>query len=181
MGPSKIMIIRHAEKPVPGKAQGVRARGVLDDTSLTPLGWQRAGALVSFFERPQSTHITSPDHVFAARFDVADVSASRRSKQTVRPLSNVLGIAIDDRFGKEQEQRLAQFLRQISGNVLIAWSHENIPKLVSALGVGAGTPKEWPDDRFDLVWVFEPTPDRKTRFTQVPQRLLAGDSDSAVS
>ena len=180
MGPTKIMIIRHGEKPVPSKVQGVRARGEWDDASLTPLGWQRAGALVEFFERPRSPHITCPDHIFAARFDVSDVSSSRRSKQTVRPLSNTLGIDTNDRFGSEQEERLARALRRISGVVLIAWPHENIPKLVSAIGVGIGTPSVWPDDRFDLAWVFERTPDRTTEFTQVPQRLLAGDRDSVI-
>jgi hypothetical protein len=180
MGPTKIMIIRHGERPVLGRVQGVRARGELDDSSLTPLGWQRAGALVNFFERPKSPHITSPDHIFATRFDVSDVRSSRRSKQTVRPLSNALGIGIDDRFGREQEEQLALSLRRFTSVVLIAWSHENIPKLVSAIGVEAGTPREWPDDRFDLVWVFKRTSDRTTEFTQVPQRLLAGDRDSVI-
>jgi broad specificity phosphatase PhoE len=175
MGPSKIMIIRHAEKPVAGKVEGIRARGELDAASLTVLGWQRAGALVRFFERPESTHIVRPDHLFAVRFDLSDVGSSRRAKQTLRPLSNALGIAINDRFGKEQEDKLIQSLQPLSGIVLIAWSHENIPKLVAAMGAEDMTPREWPDDRFDVVWVFERTPQRTTRFTQVAQRLLAGD------
>ena len=87
MGPTKIMVIRHAEEPVPGKVEGVRARGELDNSSLTALGWQRAGALVSFFENPKSRHIARPDHLFAVRCDISDASSSRRPRQTLRPLS----------------------------------------------------------------------------------------------
>jgi len=37
-------------------------------------------------------------------------------------------------------------------------------------------PQTWPDDRFDLVWVFEPAPTPGGfRLHQVPQLLLAGD------
>ena len=174
------MIIRHAEKPVPGKVEGVRARGELDPASLTALGWQRAGPLVSYFEKPRSAHIECPDHLYAVRFDISDIGSSRRAKQTLRPLSNSLGLTVNDQFGKEQEGKLIQSLRVLSGVVLIAWSHENIPKLVAALGAQANTPHEWSEERFDTVWVFERAAERTTKFTQIPQRLLAGDADSVV-
>jgi broad specificity phosphatase PhoE len=179
MGPTKIMIIRHAEKPVPGKVEGVRARGELDAASLTVLGWQRAGALVSFFERPASPHIAYPSHLFAGRFASADADSSRRSKQTLRPLSHALGIPINDAFGKEQEAKLVHSLGRLEGAVLIAWSHENIGKIVDAIGAESLTPREWPDERFDVVWVFDRVLQR-TKFTQIPQRLLAGDSESVI-
>lgn len=45
-----VMIIRHAEKPVPGGADfGVTEQGEVDPASLTVRGWQRAGGLCSFF------------------------------------------------------------------------------------------------------------------------------------
>ena len=175
MGPNKIMIVRHAEKPVPDKVEGVRARGTADAASLTPLGWQRAGALVGFFEHPRSPHIACPEHLFAVRFDLADADSSRRPKQTLRPLSQALGLPINDGFGKEQEARLVQSMARLTGTVLIAWSHENIAKIVAALGMADAVPSEWPDERFDVVWVFDRVHQR-TRFTQVPQCLLAGDS-----
>lgn len=180
MGPTKIMVIRHAEEPVPGKVEGVRARGELDSSSLTALGWQRAGALVSFFENPKSRHIARPDHLFAVRYDISDASSSRRPRQTLRPLSHSLGIPINDAFGKEREAKLVRSLGQLNGTVLIAWSHENIPRLVAAIGAESETPHQWPDERFDMVWVFERTGQRSMTFTQVPQRLLAGDSESLI-
>jgi hypothetical protein len=51
MPPANIMLMRHGEKPV---AQGVAPFGVTADGvhcvhSLTPRGWQRAGALIALF------------------------------------------------------------------------------------------------------------------------------------
>ena len=174
------MLIRHAEKPVPGRTEGVRWRGEPDPASLTALGWQRAGALVHFFEQPRVSQIARPDHLFAVSFDRARVDSSRRSKQTLRPLSQKLGLRVNDAFGKEQEDQLVQACAALSGTVLIAWSHENIGSIVHALGASASAPGTWPDERFDVVWVF----DRQaggTVFTQVPQHLLAGDGLSVIS
>ncbi len=178
-GPSKIMVIRHAEKPVPDRTEGVRWRGKADPESLTALGWQRAGALVQFFAHPQTPQIARPDHLFAVSFDRAQVDSSRRAKQTLRPLSRKLGLPVHDRFGKEQEDQLVQAFEGLSGTVLVAWSHENIGKIVMALGASMLAPGDWPDERFDLVWVFDRQAGRMT-FTQVPQRLLAGDSHDVI-
>ena len=49
---TKIMIIRHAEKPTttpPPPLNGVTITGKQDKDSLIPRGWQRAGALVTLF------------------------------------------------------------------------------------------------------------------------------------
>lgn len=179
-GPAKIMVIRHAEKPVPDRTEGVRWRGKPDPESLTALGWQRAGALVHFFEHAYAPRIARPDHLFAVSFDRAKIDSSRRSKQTLRPLSQKLGLSVDDRFGKEQEDLLVQAFTGLSGTVLVAWAHESILQIADALGVSALMPSDWPDDRFDVVWVF----DRQAgqiAFTQVPQCLLAGDSLNAIA
>lgn len=55
----------------------------------------------------------------------------------------------------EQEPKLVAAVDKLEGTALVAWSHENILKIVSAMGVEAALPAEWPDDRFDLVWVFD--------------------------
>ena len=69
---------------------------------------------------------------------------------------------------------------RVSGTVLIAWSHENIAKIVAALDISDAVPSEWPDERFDVVWVFDRVR-QHTRFTQVPQCLLAGDSADVMA
>ncbi len=46
----------------------------------------------------------------------------------------------------------------------------------------ATIPAEWPSDRFDIVWIFDPPAKGKSRwkFTQIPQRLLPGDADTGI-
>jgi hypothetical protein len=54
---TKVMMIRHAEKPIPAETtppptpayNGIDIFGDADEDSLIPLGWQRAGALNSLF------------------------------------------------------------------------------------------------------------------------------------
>ena len=62
-----------------------------------------------------------------------------------------------------------------SGIVLIAWNHSRIPDCVAALPNSPRTPDEWPGDRYDLVWVLDPA-DGGWTFSEIPQRLLAGDA-----
>ena len=50
MAPARIIAIRHGEKPDDdGRIFGVDVNGRNDPHSLSPRGWQRAGALVGFF------------------------------------------------------------------------------------------------------------------------------------
>ncbi len=56
-------------------------------------------------------------------------------------------------------------------------------KIIANLIVGNETtvPQKWPGDRFDVVWVFDlVTPSSSYSFSQVPQRLLAGDSPDPI-
>ena len=181
-----IYLIRHAEKPHGDTApSGVDADGKQDPDSLTPRGWQRAGALVAFFGasagvRPALPALATPTHLFASR--VSYGGASYRPRETLVPLADRLGIAIDTRFVKEQTAELAQAALDLDGVVLIAWEHHMIPVLASAiLGVETGIPGAWPDDCFDVTWVFEPGTDGRLRFRQVPQRLLAGDRTDPIA
>ena len=86
----------------------------------------------------------------------------------------MLGVKCDERFGEGQEELLAHAVLRLQGPVLIAWSHGHIPKMAGAICPGLPIPFEWPEDRFDLVWVFD-RGSKKTTFKQVPQLLLAGD------
>jgi len=87
MTPKRFMFIRHAEKPgVPGdgKGGGVQPDGSQDGESLTVRGWQRAGALVQFFARPE----LKPGVIFAS--GLGHGSKSKRPMQTVTPLADLL-------------------------------------------------------------------------------------------
>ena len=162
----RIMIIRHAEKPA-GAQDGVKASGKRSARSLTPRGWQRAGALVRLFHpRPggqPTPGLAVPGAIFASRVDGGE--RSRRPRQTVKPLARALGIRVDQSFGAGNEDALAAAIHGIDASTLICWHHEGIPGLASMIAPGAVSPRVWPADRFDTVWVL-----------QVHQLLLDGDS-----
>jgi hypothetical protein len=181
--PAKLMIVRHAEKPVDGEPVGVRANGHADPESLTPRGWQRAGALARLFVprdgRFADPALATPTLILATRAEEG-AGASRRPKQTVRPLADLLGLELDHRFGKGEEAAAVASLLRHDGVVLVSWIHERVPAIVAALPGAPAVPRDWPEDRYDVVWVFEPAPDGGWTLTQVPQRLLAGDRDGGI-
>jgi len=177
-----IMLIRHAEKPPgTGPPHGVTIDGVTDDESLTPRGWQRAGALVALFSGARSgpSALPVPTHLFASQ--VGPNSSSRRPMETLQPLAERLGLAIDTHFLKEEVSALATGLRSTPGVPLVAWEHDLIPSIVDMLlDDTVSAPQVWPDDRFDVTWVCEWAQDGSHHFRQVPQRLLSGDLDSVI-
>ena len=175
---TKIMIIRHAEKPTPdGAFRGVSICGSHDRHDLSVRGWQRAGALVRFFAPhggSPAPPISTPQSIFASAATPA--SPSLRAKHTVSPLAEVLGLAVHAYHPDGDEDGVAASILTAASPVLIAWHHHSIPELVRAIaGDVDGCPPAWPDDRFDLVWILEQTADERWSFSQAVQRLLAYD------
>jgi hypothetical protein len=179
-----VMLIRHAEKPIgAGRPFGVTDEGVVDPESLTPRGWQRAGALVRWFgglAGPPSNGLPVPTHLFASQ--IGSGSSSRRPYQTLQPLAESLRLTVDTSILKADIARLAAAILAIDGVVLVSWEHHLIPSLAVAItGQPSIAPDIWPDDRFDVVWVFERDADGDPfRFRQVLQGVLAGDSDRTI-
>jgi hypothetical protein len=175
MAPSRIMFIRHAEKPT-ASDNGVKKSGVEDKESLTVRGWQRAGALAHFFA---SQPALKPNEIFAS--GIGPDSKSHRPKQTVTPLAEWLDdlIIIDNHLKDDVEGLMKSVLKQ-GGVVLVAWEHHHIPGLVGMLPNPPRVPQTWPDDRFDIVWVLDPAGDG-WKFSQILQMLLAGDSDQPIT
>lgn len=165
VGPRTIYLIRHAEKPGdPGvTAAGVDEEGHPNLASLTPRGWQRAGALVALFDRdatapdavgPRPTVLISPDYG-------AD-SAQHRTVETITPLSRRLGVPIAQPQAKGSEAALAQtmILGLTDADLLVCWEHHHIPAIVAALAAVArlaAVPPlamSWPDDEYNAILVF---------------------------
>ncbi|HVY70397.1 MAG TPA: hypothetical protein VHH73_10745 [Verrucomicrobiae bacterium] len=182
---AKIMIIRHAEKPPDNPPpHGVTFDGDHDKESLTVLGWQRAGALASFFAPASGVfanpQLATPKLLYASG---THGSKSLRPIETITPLSQKLGAAfpINTKFSKGQETQLAGEIVGLNGPVLVAWQHELIPAIANAIaGNSITVPQNWPDKRFDLVWVFNFSAGSGWSFAQVPQMLLAGDLPSII-
>lgn len=181
MAATKIMIIRHAEKPSDdGSINGVTQSGTKDPEELIVRGWQRAGALVRFFA-PADGHfvnsqLATPDTIFASK--VAHHSPSFRPQHTVMLLADFLHKSIVQTHIKGEEEALVADALAASGTVLISWEHEAIPKLGNLItGNSTTCPQKWHGSRFDLVWVFNrPNASAGWTFAQVLQLLLPGDS-----
>lgn len=171
----KLMVIRHAERPDKHTGiSGVTEAGEPDKDDLTTRGWQRAGALIRFFN-PDAlanlrTGVAVPAVIFAT--PATDEHPSKRPLHTVTPLAADLKLNIRTDFALHQEKALVPQALNSASVVLICWHHERIPKLVAELGIEID---EWPDGVFDRVLVF----DRATegwRLSVVQQHLLPGDS-----
>jgi hypothetical protein len=190
---SKIMLIRHAEKPG-GAVQGVDINGSNGKEFLTVQGWQRAGALARFFAPAspqfQRPGIEQPQFLFASgpvskkQKQAGEGSKSYRPEQTVTPLSQLLGstVPLNLNFVEGEEEQVATAATACAGVVLMAWQHEEIPTIADAiLGKTGVVPSNWPGDRFDVVWVFDLRQDGGYSFSQAPQMLLAGDLPSVIT
>lgn len=192
---SKIMIIRHAEKPE-GSDQGVMPDGSQSAEALIVQGWQRSGGLVALFDPArgplQSPELATPGAIIASW--TSATSGSQRPLQTVASLAQALGLTPvtfdkDAKHHPEVDAALAA-----TGTVLIAWQHEDIQDIAEHVAGKSGLPvtptppstwppPSWPGSRFDLVWVFDVVgnPPTSWTFTQVPQLLLPGDLSSVIT
>jgi phosphohistidine phosphatase SixA len=177
-----VMLIRHAEKPLPsGPAYGISPVGRPDKRSLTVDGWQRAGALVELFApargRPPAG-LWRPDAVYAS---AARNGRSRRSIETVEPLARQLGITVVDRYAPGDEAKLVGELVARPGATLVSWHHKSLNAIIDNLGdITPAPPRHWPRDRYDMVWVFVGEAGG-WRFAQVPQLLLPGDQPVPIA
>jgi hypothetical protein len=142
MGATKIMVIRHAEKP--GSYNGVQYVGVnnlgtlADDDGakhLVTLGWKRAGALVTLFAAPwgpKTLSLATPQFLFAsdpiAKHDdgISDEGPSQRPHETLTALAAKLTLSIDTSYGKNHYAKMVKSALACEGVVLIAWQNEDI-------------------------------------------------------
>lgn len=204
MGATKIMIIRHAEKPgtYNGKNYaGINALGASDPESLITLGWERAGGIVSLLAPSngqfKSPELATPGVIFASdpeeetKKSGKEHEPSQRPFQTISALATLLNLTADTSHKKDKYTKMVKHALEQDGVVLISWQHQDIlPKdsgddcIVNELLQQTGTTGlsnipagPWPGSRYDMVLVFDrPSGSGPfTAFTQVPQMLLAGD------
>ena len=176
-----IMVIRHAEKPTQ-MISGVKQKGAQSSHHLTVRGWQRAGALTQFFlprhgQFPNSLIVT-PHFLFASAptHSTDDECKSHRPEATIKPLGQKLDLEINMNFERGQEAGVANAAQACTGPVLIAWQHDSIYEIAKVIPGGSVAPEQWPENRFDIVFVFTlRNPKAGYAFNQVAQCLLAGD------
>jgi len=146
MGATKIMIIRHAEKPDTYDDKtyyGVDATGEIAGKhgakQLVTIGWARAGALVTLFALPwgpKAPTLATPTYLFASdpelksgngSSDKDGSDPSRRPYETLTALCATLKLNIDHSYKKDQYAGMVSAALACDGVVLIAWQHEDIP------------------------------------------------------
>lgn len=176
MAPTKLMIIRHAEKPGIYGGQDYKGVDLKGDVAgdqgvkqLITIGWQRAGALIALFAPPWGPKppLETPGFLFASNpihgsGTPQDDGPSQRPYETLLPLATKLGLPIDVDYRKDDYDMMIAAALTKSGPVLIAWQHEDIPMLNKAKGPGIsqsiltrtnttasaslGVPNHWPKD-----------------------------------
>jgi hypothetical protein len=171
MPPDQIIIIRHAQKPTKKpKHDGIREDGTHDPESLIVRGWQHAGALASIFampgNQPPDARFARPSVIFAAGVGKKEQtiagkkvkvgSHSRRPLETITPMAERLGVKPVTTFTKGEETLLVKDVLVRAGTILICWQHEDIATIGNLIvGNDTTVPQTWPENRYDLIWVFD--------------------------
>jgi hypothetical protein len=152
MGITKIMMIRHGEKP--GKPpyenfSGINYQGQQDNCSLIPRGWERGGAIANLFYPTngvfQSPHLISPGIIFAA--SPGDLSVicpppatkdddtdppSKRPYETVMALNaklNLTPFSFNYMYESQEFGNMVQLILALGveySTALISWQHQLI-------------------------------------------------------
>ena len=168
----------HAEKPRPTLPYGVTLDGVREKESLTPRGGKEQ-VPGNFFAPTngsfQDPALAAPQSLYASK--PIKRKGSKRPIETITPLAEKLAIRINSNFPRFEVESMLEEVFLCDGVVLISWQREYIPQIADhILGNKTVAPKDWPEDRFDLVWIFDRDPSSaRYSFKQVPQRLLMGD------
>jgi len=173
--PAQVMIIRHAEKyEDPNRIH------------LNPRGLTRARALAQFFQSdPRVREYGLPAAIVAQR--PSKKKKAVRCQETVAPLARATGQQVITRFAYGEVTALVNWLRAgrewDSKSVLICAEHTDIVHMAKALGVPHVGEVVWPHETYDRVWLidFSPEDGTVTRFQNIAQRLLFGDSFQVAS
>lgn len=154
-GPSRILLMRHAEKT-----------GDPDDIYLSDEGVERAQRLATFI--PET--FGKPDFIFAA----ARSKRSIRSIETVKPLAAAIGLQVrHDIEDKDFEELISEIFSNPdyrAKTIVICWHHKKLPDIASLLGASAGSyPDPWPQDVFNIIldFQYDPNSDRTPIVTKV--------------
>jgi hypothetical protein len=180
MPATKIMLIRHAEKP-DDKDGGVDQKGNADNHDLIVRGWQRAGALVQFFANPPD-----PNSHQAAGDDFRHRTRHRKRKQA--PAAHRDAAQAMARHCHRQHH--CRRFRTRSGGQSDCQQRRGADRLASRKNSGdrqsdpakSERAAEVAGDRFDVVWIFSrAAASDPWIFTQAPQLLLSGDSPDVIA
>jgi phosphohistidine phosphatase SixA len=139
-GPSRVILMRHADKPEDP-----------EDEDLSEAGMARAERLATYI--PQT--FGKPDYIIAT----AHSKHSDRPTETVQPLASALGMEVQHDIKDNDFEELVNEIFSDPAyhgkTVVISWHHGNLPAIAAMLGAPAGSyPDPWPDDTYNLILDF---------------------------
>ena len=137
MGPSRLVVIRHAEKS-----------GDRRDPHLSLPGRRRAEQLVDYIP----SIFGQPHFLIAARTS----GRSRRPVETLEPLAAAFELEVGAKFGDSDSLGLVDTLsgkQRYCGKLgVICWRHSELPRLVGALGASPATlPRRWDESDYTTI------------------------------
>jgi phosphohistidine phosphatase SixA len=139
--PKKVIVFRHAEKPL---QEG--------DQRLAPTGVKRAQYIAHYIP----TNFGEPDIIFATE----PTKSSFRPFLTVEPLwESVKKSFLDVSVADDAAFHLGHHIKEGSGmntgqNIVVCWHHGRIPELLKGLGAKHHEyPDPWPENDFSTVLV----------------------------
>jgi hypothetical protein len=165
-----VYVIRHGEKQ--------------KDGCLSPIGHERANALIDMFNGKPSDWpvdfddtLQIPKALFAHRY----VTACERTNQTLTPIAEALHLVVNTEHGGDKDRSpgvgggnegAAEAIKQalVDGHnpVLVAWESLNMPYLIHALGTFEFP--IYPQGKFDKLYIVEFTDGVVTRFESTWQK-----------
>lgn len=160
-----VYAIRHAEKPSDPNSH-----------ILSPAGFARAQALAELFSPSTGTirnGLQTPTEIIVSE----GTTASLRPYQTGKPLADRLHEVEVTKWAAADYKAAGTAVAAMHGVTLVIWAHTELPGLCKAFGVK--TPSSWPDDRFDVIWIFKRTATGWV-FTQLPEMLMPGDKPTGI-
>ena len=124
-----VILIRHAEKIIDPNN---------NDPDLGPAGQARAAELVRMFGD------AGINAIYATQY--------KRTQQSVKPLADKLGLAVNQVNAKNTADLVAQIRSQNSGQVVFVAGHNNsVPEIIAALG--GPTFPVIPETEFDNLYI----------------------------
>ena len=134
--PSKIIIIRHAEKQT-------------QNENLNCMGLNRSLKLVDVLYKK----IGVPSSIYVPSLGNGNRTTHSRMFQTVTPFAVRYNLSINSGYDSSDLKSLAKEIAGQQGTTLLVWNHSDIPALAKALGVKDEKLK-WREDDFDSIWII---------------------------
>lgn len=132
----KVVIIRHAEKPV--KGDNLDCQGLNRSISLPALLYSKFGI---------------PAFVYVPSIGLGESTKHSRMFQTIIPMAVKYNLTINSRYEERDSAGIANDILKKTGTVLVVWEHKAIPGIVESLGIHDLFLK-WNEEDYESIWII---------------------------